>query len=75
MNHSIEAKYIGPAKEGTVNFFSPPHGFGFISLKDTKEDIFVHMSHLVDKINENDKVVFDIIKGVKGLIATKVRLV
>ncbi len=75
MNHSLETKYIGAAKEGTVNFFSPLHEFGFISLKDTKEDIFVHMSHLVDVIKENDRVVFDIIKGVKGLIATKVRLV
>lgn len=75
MNHSIETKYIGTEKEGTVNFFSQPHGFGYINLKDTKEDIFVHMSHLAEVIKENDKVVFDIIKGLKGLIATKVRLV
>ncbi|MEZ4802743.1 MAG: cold shock domain-containing protein [Gelidibacter sp.] len=74
MNRSIDTQHIGSSKEGTVNFFSKPHGFGYISLKDTKENIFVHISHLIDVINENDKVVFDVIKGVKGLIATKVRV-
>ena len=75
MNRSTETQYIGTTKEGTVNFFSNPHGFGYINLKDTKESIFVHISHLTDMIKENDKVVFDIIKGVKGMIATKVRLI
>lgn len=75
MNRSADTQHIGTSKEGTVNFFSNPHGFGFISLKDTTESIFVHISHLNDMIKENDKVVFDVIKGVKGLIATKVRLI
>lgn len=74
MKRPIENQYIGTAKEGTVNFFSSSQGFGFISLKDTKENIFVHISHLTEVIKENDKVVFDIINGVKGMIATKVRL-
>ncbi|MEO6348393.1 MAG: cold shock domain-containing protein [Aquaticitalea sp.] len=75
MNRFTEKQHIGTSKEGTVNFFSNPHGFGFINLKDTKENIFVHISHLNDVIKENDKVVFDIIQGVKGMIATKVRLI
>ena len=75
MSRSTDTQHIGPAKEGTVDFFSASHGFGFISLKDTRETIFVHISHLIDIIEENDKVVFDVIKGVKGLIATKVRLI
>ncbi|HLT33705.1 MAG TPA: cold shock domain-containing protein [Aquaticitalea sp.] len=75
MNRSIETQHIGAAKEGTVNFFSKPHGFGYINLKDTKENIFVHINNLIDIINANDKVIFDVIKGVKGLVATKVRLV
>ena len=64
----------GNLKHGTVNFFSKHHGFGFIKLNDTKEDIFVHFNHLIDVIKENDNVQFDIIQGVKGLIATKVKL-
>ncbi|MEO6348901.1 MAG: cold shock domain-containing protein [Aquaticitalea sp.] len=75
MNRAKETQYIGTTKEGIVNFFSNPHGFGFISLKDTKESIFVHISQLNDIIKENDRVVFDIVKGVKGMIATKVRLI
>ena len=62
----------GP-NEGIVNFFSVEHGFGFINLKDTKEHIYVHTHHILDKIEENDRVVFEVIEGVKGLIATKVR--
>ena len=59
--------------EGTVNFFSREHGFGFINLKDTKQHIYVHTNHIIDTIEENDRVVFEVIEGVKGLIATKVR--
>lgn len=75
MSNADEVKFMGREKEGIVNFFSEPHGFGYIDLKGTKESIYVNIAHLVDTINENDKVVFDVIKGVKGLIATKVRLI
>lgn len=60
--------------QGEVNFFSKDHGFGFIRLKETGEDFFVHMSHIMDAIKEADEVIFDIEEGIKGLIATKVRL-
>ncbi len=60
--------------EGEVNFFSNDHGFGFIRLKETGEDFFVHMSHVMDAIKEADDVLFDIEEGIKGLIAVKVRL-
>ena len=62
-------------KEGTVKFFNTKKGFGFITLKDSEEEIFVHSTNLIDKIREKNKVTFDIEKSDKGLIATNVRAV
>ncbi|WP_432410679.1 cold-shock protein [Rasiella sp. SM2506] len=61
-------------KEGTVKFFNNAKGFGFITIKDSEEEIFVHSTNLVDQIREDDKVTFDVEKGEKGLSAVKVRL-
>ncbi|HLV52120.1 MAG TPA: cold-shock protein [Flavobacterium sp.] len=59
--------------EGTVKFFNESKGFGFISQANGNEDIFVHNSGLLDNVRENDKVVFDIEQGKKGLIAVNVK--
>ncbi|MGO3181889.1 MAG: cold-shock protein [Aequorivita sp.] len=61
-------------KEGTVKFFNVTKGFGFIKVKDTDQDIFVHSSNLIDKIREGDKVQFDVEQGEKGPSAIKVKL-
>ncbi len=63
------------SKEGTVKFFNTKKGFGFITLKDSDEEIFVHTTNLIDKIREKNKVTFDVEKSDKGLIATNVRVV
>lgn len=61
-------------KEGTVKFFNNAKGFGFIIVKDTEEEIFVHTSNVIDNIKEDDKVTFEVEQGEKGLSAVKVRL-
>lgn len=62
-------------QEGTVKFFNETKGFGFISPSDGSSDIFVHSSGLaVRSIRENDKVIFDVQKGEKGLNAVNVKL-
>ena len=58
---------------GTVKFFNESKGFGFISNANGGEDVFVHVSGLIDKVNENDQVTFDIEKGKKGLMAVNVK--
>jgi len=63
------------SKEGTVKFFNYKKGFGFITLKDSEEEIFVHTTNLIDKIRDNNTVTFDIEKSEKGPIATNVRVV
>lgn len=60
-------------KKGTVKFFNEAKGFGFIK-EENGQDIFVHVSGLVDEIRENDIVAFDTQEGKKGLNAVNVKL-
>jgi CspA family cold shock protein len=62
-------------KEGVVKFFNNTKGFGFIKQSDTGEDIFVHSTGLIDQINENDKVEFEVENGKKGLNAVRVKVI
>lgn len=62
-------------QEGTVKFFNETKGYGFINDSNSGKDIFVHLSGLIDKINENDKVSYEIEESPKGLNAVDVRVV
>jgi CspA family cold shock protein len=61
-------------QKGKVKFFNETKGFGFIKTADTQQDIFVHVSGLIDEIQQDDEVSFDIEQGKKGLIAVNVKL-
>lgn len=61
-------------QEGTVKFFNETKGFGFIKPSGGGDEIFVHVSGLIDKIRENDRVTFDVQNGRKGLNAVNVKL-
>lgn len=60
--------------QGTVKFFNETKGYGFIKDTNTGQDYFVHVTGLVDEINENDAVTFDLQEGRKGLNAVNVKL-
>jgi len=62
-------------KEGTVKFFDTTKGFGFISQSDSRSDVFVHSTGLIDEIRENDKVMYDVEEGRKGLNAVNVKVI
>ena len=47
----------------------------FIKPDDSGEDIFVHSTGLVDHIRENDKVTFELERGLKGMNAVRVKKV
>lgn len=61
-------------QKGTVKFFNETKGFGFIVDTETGEEVFVHVSGLVDKIREGDTVTFEVKDGKKGLNAVNVTL-
>ena len=46
---------------GKVKFFNVRKGYGFIIDDETKKEVFVHATGLIDpKLKENDEVTFDI---------------
>ena len=61
--------------EGTVKWFNPRKGYGFIAAEDGK-DIFVHYADISGEgyrtLVEGDTVTFDIVEGEKGLRAENV---
>jgi cold shock protein len=61
-------------KNGTVKFFNGAKGFGFIIEDETKEEFFVHVTGLIDEINEGDAVEFELKEGKKGMNAVNVKV-
>ncbi len=58
---------------GTVKFFNETKGFGFVVDNSSKEEIFVHVTGLIDTIREGDKVTFNTERGKKGMNAVDVK--
>jgi CspA family cold shock protein len=62
--------------QGTVKWFNPEKGYGFITV-DGGEEIFVHFSAIESSgyrsLEENQRVQFEITKGPKGPQAESVR--
>ena len=61
------------AKTGKVTFFDTSKGFGFILDLKSQEKYFFHVSQLIDQVEENDKVTFELEKGQRGLNAVRVQ--
>lgn len=61
--------------EGTVKWFNPRKGYGFIAAADGR-DIFVHYASIAGEgyksLAEGEPVSFDIVEGEKGLRAENV---
>lgn len=60
--------------KGTVKFFNETKGFGFIIEAGSGQEIFVHVTGLVDQIRQGDTVMFDTQRGKKGMNAVNVRI-
>ena len=62
-------------KKGTVKFFNGSKGFGFVVEEGSNNEYFVHVSGLIDEINEGDAVEFELQEGRKGLNAVNVKVI
>jgi CspA family cold shock protein len=60
---------------GTVKWFSPKKGYGFITMEDG-QDVFVHYSAISGNgfrsLEEGETVAFEVTQGPKGLQAANV---
>lgn len=65
--------------QGVVKWFNPTKGFGFISPAEGTSDLFVHYSDIqgegYKRLNEGDKVEFEVIEGDRGQKATNVKII
>lgn len=61
--------------KGKVKFFNESKGFGFIIDDETSKEHFVHISGLIDQVQEDDEVEFELQEGKKGLNAVNVKVV
>ena len=64
--------------QGTVKWFNPDKGFGFINVDGGEQDVFVHYSAIESSgyrsLQEDQRVEFDITQGQKGPQAEHVRV-
>jgi cold shock protein len=70
---------LGPAMAtGTVKWFNPQKGFGFIAHTDTGKDVFVHISAVekagLTKLSEGQKIKFDLQESGGKASAVNLRL-
>ena len=61
-------------ENGKVKFFNETKGFGFITVENSGQEVFVHVSGLRDEIRQDDAVTFDIEEGRKGPNAVNVKI-
>lgn len=58
---------------GTVKWFNPTKGFGFIQPEDGSKDVFVHISAVeragMGTLQEGQKVSFELAKGKDGKVS------
>lgn len=60
---------------GTVKWFNPTKGFGFIEPEDGSKDAFVHISAVeragLSSLNEGQKVEYELVAGRDGKMAAE----
>lgn len=65
--------------QGTVKWFNPDKGFGFINIDGGGTDVFVHFSEIDStgfrSLDENQRVEFEVTQGTKGPQAARVRVI
>ena len=64
---------------GTVKWFNPDKGYGFIKPDNGKQDVFIHISALqtagLDNLNDNQKIEYKIVEEKGKKSASNIRLI
>ncbi len=60
-------------RQGKITYFNDSKGYGFIKDLQTQENVFVHINGLSEPVVENDKVTFEVERGLKGMNAVRVK--
>ena len=61
---------------GTVKWFSPAEGYGFVEPDNGEDDVFLHHSEGPDEdLEEGDRLEFEIEETEKGLNATNIQTI
>ena len=70
--YQSEPRFSGPAEEmsGTVKWYNPAKGFGFVAVENGGKDVFVHRSALMraglGDLQEGQRVMVQTVEGQKG---------
>jgi len=60
---------------GTVKWFNPKKGYGFIQPDDGSQDVFVHISAVersgIGNLNEGQKISYEVQKGQQGKLSAE----
>ena len=63
---------------GTVKWFSPDKGYGFIKPDNDKQDVFIHISALqpagLDNLNDNQKIEYELVEEKGKKSASNIKL-
>ena len=70
--HRKKHEIVPTDHKGKVAYFDSSKGYGFIVDNDSQEKYFVHVSGLMEEVKENDKVTFELERGMKGMNAVRV---
>jgi CspA family cold shock protein len=79
--YQSEPRDLGPAQDlaGTVKWYNPAKGFGFIAAEDQGKDVFVHRSVLeragLPDLQEGQRVHISVVQSAKGREATSIDIV
>jgi cold shock protein len=67
---AVKVKGNNTMANGTVKWFNPTKGFGFIAPEGGSRDVFVHISALeragINQLDDGQKVTFDVEAGRDG---------
>ncbi len=67
------------SKTGTVKWFNPEKGYGFIMIDDGSPDAFVHMSEVekvgLTTLSENQKIEFELQENKGKMAAVNLKLI